>query len=143
MGIFKNRTFNLIYVHSALQAIAMHGGEAFAFIYLLKAGISVPIVLLAIGALFGSRVLFRQLVLPVVKRTGLRNALIGGIILEALTYPMLALVTGVEPMLLVYLFLLAVSSSFYWTSFHAYVALIGDSEHSGRSEEHTSELQSQ
>jgi MFS transporter, DHA1 family, inner membrane transport protein len=131
MGFFKNKTFNLIYGHATLQAVAMHGGEAFAFVYLLKAGIAVPVVLLCIGLMFGSRVIFRQAVLPVAKRIGLRQALILGILVEASTYPLLAHVTDVGPMLLAYLTLWAISSSFYWTTYHAYVALIGDSEHAG------------
>jgi hypothetical protein len=53
MGFFKNKTFNLIYVHGAFQAFAAYGGESFAFVYMLKAGIPVPIVLCAIGLLFG------------------------------------------------------------------------------------------
>lgn len=131
MGFFKNKTFNLIYMHSALQAVAMHGGEAFAFVYLLKAGIAVPVVLLSIGLMFGSRVIFRNAVLPVAKRIGLRKAFLLGILVEASTYPLLALINDVGPMLLLYLTLWAISSSFYWTTFHAYVALIGNTEHSG------------
>jgi hypothetical protein len=49
MAFFNNRNFNLIYVHGALQAIVMYGGEAFEFVYLLKAGIAPWIVLLVIG----------------------------------------------------------------------------------------------
>jgi MFS transporter, DHA1 family, inner membrane transport protein len=131
MGFFKNKTFNLIYGHAALQAVALHGGEAFAFVYLLKAGIAVPVVLLCIGLMFGSRVIFRNAVLPVAKRIGLRQALILGILVEASTYPLLAHVTEAGPLLAAYLALWALSSSFYWTTFHAYVALIGDREHSG------------
>lgn len=131
MGFFKNKTFNLIYGHSALQAVAMHGGEAFAFVYLLKAGISVPIVLSCIGLMFGSRLIFRNAVLPVAKRIGLRQALILGIVVEAATYPLLSQITETGPLLVAYLTLWAISSSFYWTTYHAYVALIGNSEHSG------------
>jgi MFS transporter, DHA1 family, inner membrane transport protein len=111
--------------------VAMHGGEAFAFVYLLKAGIAVPVVLLCIGLMFGSRVIFRNAVLPVAKRIGLRQALILGILVEVSTYPLLAHVTDVGPLLVAYLILWAISSSFYWTTYHAYVALIGDSEHAG------------
>ena len=64
MGIFVNRRFNQIYVHAALQAFASYGGESFAFIYLLKAGISVPLVFFSIGSLFSSRLLFGTAVLP-------------------------------------------------------------------------------
>lgn len=131
MGYFVNRRFNLIYVHAALQAFTTHGGEAFAFVYLLKAGIPVPIVLLSIGALFGSRLLFRMIVLPLTKRVGLRNALIFGIVLEGCTYPILSQIAGTGPLLVSYLALWAISSSIYWTTHHAYVVLIGDGQHRG------------
>ena len=131
MGFFKNRSFNYIYAHGALQSFAMYGGEAFAFVYLLKAGISAPIVLLSIGCLFGSRLIFRNAVLPVAKRFGLRNALVFGIVLEASTYPILSQVNSVDWKLVAYLTLWAISSSFYWTTYHSYVALIGDIEHRG------------
>jgi MFS transporter, DHA1 family, inner membrane transport protein len=131
MGFFKNKTFNLIYVHAAMQSIAMHGGEAFAFVYLLKAGISVPVVLLCIGAMFGTRLMFRKLVMPLVKLVGLQYALAISIVAEASTYPILSLVTDVGPMLVAYLALWAISSSMYWTTYHAYVALLGNNEHRG------------
>lgn len=131
MGYFVNRRFNLIYIHAALQAFTFHGGEAFAFVYLLKAGIPVPLVLLSIGALFGSRLLFRMAVLPLAKRFGLRNALIIGVIAEGLTYPLLSQITGTGPLLIAYLALWAASSSLYWTTYHAYVVLIGDGERRG------------
>lgn len=131
MALFKNKTFNLIYMHGALQAIAVHGGEAFVFVFLLKAGLSVPAVLLCIAALFASRMIFRRFVLPVARRFGLRNTLIFGILLEGLTYPVLSQVSEIGPLLFSYLAMYATSSSFYWTSYHGYVALIGDSAHRG------------
>lgn len=131
MGFFKNRTFNYIYAHGALQSFAGYGGEAFAFVYLLKAGITAPIVLLSIACLFGSRLIFRNAVLPVAKRFGLRNSLVFGVLLEASTYPILSQVNSADWKLVAYLTLWAISSSFYWTTYHAYVSLIGDNEHRG------------
>lgn len=131
MGYFQNRRFNLVYLHAAVQAIAMHGGESFAFIYLLKSGIPVPTVLLCIGLMFASRIVLRQAVLPIVKRIGLRQALAVSIVLEASAYPVLSQATGVGPYLVSYLALWAFSSSMYWTTYHAYVALLGDNEHRG------------
>lgn len=132
MGYFSSRSFNLVYVHAALQAFASYGGEAFAFVYLLKAGIPAPVVLLAIAAMFGSRMLFRQLVLPLVRRVGLRRALIVAILAEAATYPILSLITGTGWLLYGYLALWAFSSSLYWTTYHSYVALMGDNHSRGK-----------
>jgi MFS transporter, DHA1 family, inner membrane transport protein len=131
MGFFTNKTFNLVYIHAALQAFAMHGGEAFAFIYLLKAGIPVAQVMLCIGLMFGSRIFLRQAVLPLVKRFGLRLTLVGSILMEACAYPILSQVTELGPHLIAYLGLWALSSSIYWTTYHSYVALLGDNEHRG------------
>ena len=132
MGYFSNRSFNLVYVHAALQAFASYGGEAFAFVYLLKEGIPAPLVLLAIGAMFGSRMIFRQLVLPLVRTVGLRRALVVAILAEAATYPILSQITGTGWLLFGYLALWAFSSSLYWTTYHSYVALMGDNHARGK-----------
>jgi MFS transporter, DHA1 family, inner membrane transport protein len=131
MGFFTNKSFNLVYMHAALQAFAMHGGEAFAFIFLLKAGIPVAQVMLCIGLMFGSRIFLRQAVVPLVKRFGLRLTLVGSIVMEACAYPILSQVTEMGPYLIAYLGLWAMSSSVYWTTYHSYVALLGDNEHRG------------
>lgn len=132
MSYFANRSFNLVYVHAALQAFASYGGEAFAFVYLLKGGIPAPVVLLAIGVMFGSRMIFRQLVLPLVRRVGLRRALVVAILAEAATYPILSQITGTGWLLVGYLALWAFSSSLYWTTYHSYVALMGDNHARGK-----------
>lgn len=132
MSYFANRGFNLVYVHAALQAFASYGGEAFAFVYLLNEGIPAPVVLLAIGAMFGSRILFRRLVLPLVRRVGLRRALVVAILAEAATYPILSQITGTGWLLFGYLALWAFSSSLYWTTYHSYVALMGDTHARGK-----------
>jgi MFS transporter, DHA1 family, inner membrane transport protein len=131
MATFKNKTFNLIYVHAALQALVMHGGEGFAFVYLLKAGISTSVVLLCIAAMFASRLLFRMLVVPAVLRFGLRNTLIVSVIVEGCSYLLLPMITEAGPLLYLYLALWAASSSFYWTTYHTYVAQLGNNESRG------------
>jgi MFS transporter, DHA1 family, inner membrane transport protein len=131
MGMFKNKTFNLVYVHAALQALVMSGGEGFAFVYLLKAGISTSVVLVCIAAMFASRLLFRMAVVPVVLRFGLRNTLIVSVIIEGASYLILPMVSGVGVLLYLYLALWAASSSFYWTTYHTYVAQLGNNENRG------------
>ncbi len=131
MATFKNKSFNLIYIHAALQALVMHGGEGFAFVYLLKAGISTSVVLLCIAVMFASRLFFRMLVLPVALRFGLRNTLIVSVIVEGASYLILPMVTEAGPLLYLYLALWAASSSFYWTTYHTYVAQLGNNESRG------------
>ncbi len=131
MAMFTNKSVNYIYVHAGLQALVMSGGEGFAFVYLLKAGISTPVVLLCMGAMFGSRLLFRKAVLPVVLRFGLRRTLMVSVIVEGASYLLLPMVEGVGLPLLLYLGFWAVSSSFYWTTYHAFVSSTGNNEHRG------------
>ena len=109
----------------------MHGGEGFSFAYLLKAGISTSVVLLCIAAMFASRLIFRMAVLPVALRFGLRNTLIVSVVVEGASYLLLPMVTGVGATLYLYLALWAASSSFYWTTYHAYVAQLGNNENRG------------
>jgi hypothetical protein len=45
VNFFASRAFNRLYQKVALQAVAGHGGEAFALVYLLKAGFSYPLPL--------------------------------------------------------------------------------------------------
>jgi DHA1 family inner membrane transport protein len=132
MGFFVNRKFNLVYLHVAMQAFAMHGGEAFVFIYLLKEGIPAPVVLFCIGAMFASRLFFRNLIFPLVRQFGLKHTLILSVLVEASTYPILSQINSTGPLLVAYLTLWAISSSIYWTSYHTYVALLGDNEHRGK-----------
>jgi MFS transporter, DHA1 family, inner membrane transport protein len=131
MAAFKDKNFNLIYVHVVLQSLVMHGGEGFAFIYLLKAGISIPVVLLCIAAMFASRILFRMAVVPISITFGLRRTLIAAVVVEGATYLLLPMVTETGPILYLYLALWAASSSFYWTTYHTYVARIGSNERRG------------
>lgn len=131
MQPFANRAFNRVYVHAGLQAFASYGGEAFAFVYLLHAGIPAPVVLVCIALMFGSRMIFRQLVMPLVARIGLRRTLAVAVLAEAATYPVLSQVSEVGPLLVVYLTMWAVSSSLYWTTYHAWVALMGDNDRRG------------
>jgi MFS transporter, DHA1 family, inner membrane transport protein len=131
MAMFKNKSVNFIYIHAGLQALVMHGGEGFAFVYLLKEGISTAAVLLCIGAMFASRLLFRMAVLPVVLAFGLRKTLMASVVVEGASYLLLPMVDGVGIVLYLYLAFWAVSSSFYWTTYHAFVSSIGNNEHRG------------
>ncbi len=131
MAMFTNKSVNFIYLHAGLQALVMSGGEGFAFVYLLKAGISTPVVLLCMGAMFGSRLLFRMAVLPVVLRFGLRRTLMVSVVVEGASYLLLPMVGGIGLALFLYLTFWAVSSSFYWTTYHAFVSSTGNNEHRG------------
>ena len=131
MRFFDNTTINRTYVHAALQTFAENVGGIFVFVYLIKAGFTVPQVFAAISAIFFARILSRQIVLPIVKRIGLRNGLILGTLLVSLSYLLLTAVNGIGPMLVVFILFDGISTAFYWTCHHAYVAKLGDVENRG------------
>jgi hypothetical protein len=78
-----------------------------------------------------TRFAIRPAVLPAAMRWGLKPLIIGGNLVVALQYPLLAEVTGVDASLVAYCLVLALGDTFYWTSYHSYFALLGDSEHRG------------
>jgi MFS transporter, DHA1 family, inner membrane transport protein len=131
MKFFANSAINRIYMHSALQCFATNAGATFIYVYLLKAGIALPIVFLIIAVVVLSRPLLRFAVLPIVLRFGLRKVLIFGTILDATSYLILGHVHGLDQWLILYIAASALGTTFYWTCYHSMVARLGDEEHRG------------
>jgi MFS transporter, DHA1 family, inner membrane transport protein len=131
MKFFANSDINRIYMHSALQCFATNAGATFIYVYLLKAGIPLPIVFLIIALVVLSRPLLRLAVLPIVLRFGLRKVLLFGTILDASSYLILGHVHGLDYWLIFYITASALGTTFYWTCYHSMVARLGDEEHRG------------
>ena len=132
MAFFQNRAVNLINLHYAITAVALGGGGAFWSVYLLKAGVSVPGVLIASAATFGLRLVMRSFLLLLAVRTGLRWLVAIGSVLMALSFLPLAEVHGVGWTLLILVVVTALADTVYWPSYHAYFASLGDEEHRGQ-----------
>ncbi len=131
MKFFANSHINRIYVHSGLQSFAFNGGAVFSYVYLLKAGIATPIVFLIIASVILLRLVFRQALLPIVQRFGLRNGLIFGTLIDASSFLLLGHVNGPGLWLYAYMALSSLGTAFYWTCYHAAVTRLGDAEHRG------------
>ena len=131
MAFFGNDAVNRVNLHSGIQALARGAGTVFFLVFLLRAGISVPIALLAQAAILVGRFVLRPLVLPLAKRFGLKPLLITGTIGMAIEYPLLAEVHGVGPQLLILIIAASAGGLLYWVSYNAYFAAIGDAEHRG------------
>jgi len=131
MAFLRNRAVNWINLHSGIQALAQGMGGVFVLVFLLRAGVSVPATLCAMALIFAVRFAIRPAVVGSAVRFGLKPLVIGGNLVIALQYPLLAEVRGVDGMLLAYCLVSALGDTFYWTSYHAYFALLGDSEHRG------------
>ena len=131
MAFFRNTTVNLLNLHYGVHALALSGGGAFFAVFLLRAGVPAHGVLASLAAILVGRFFIRPWVLVLGQRYGLRPLVIAGTILTALQYPLLAEVQGVGWPLLVLCLVSSLGDTFYWTSYHAYFASLGDAEHRG------------
>jgi len=131
MKFFSNSAINRIYFHSGLQGFATNCGGAFIYVYLLKAGIALPLVFVIIAAVVLSRLALRRFVVPVAKRIGIKQAFMLGTFIDASSYLVLGQVQGLSNWLFAYVVVASLGTTFYWTCFHAVVARLGDDEHRG------------
>jgi MFS transporter, DHA1 family, inner membrane transport protein len=132
MAFFRNRTVNLLNLHSGIHAIALSGGTAFFAIYLLKCNISVPGVCLVLALILLGRFIVRPFVIRVAVQSGLKPLIVAGTLLSALQYPLLAEVHGAGAALAALIAVSAVGEMIYWTTYHAYFAALGDNEFRGQ-----------
>ncbi len=131
MAFFRNRTVNLLNLHYAIHSIALTGGGAFFTVYLLRAGVSVPLVLVSLASILLGRFIIRPVVVPLAVRFGVRTLVIAGTFLSALQYPLLSFVHGVGPALFALCAMSSLGDTVYWSTYHAYFAALGDDEHRG------------
>lgn len=131
MAFFRDKTVNLLNLHYAIHSIASSGGGAFFAVYMLKAGLSVPWVLTVLALILAGRFIIRPIIVPLAARTGIRALVITGTCLSALQYPLVAQVHGVGPQLFLLCFVAALGDTFYWSTYHAYFAALGNHESRG------------
>lgn len=132
MSFFSNDAINRVNIHTGIQTLAQSAGGVFVLVYLLQAGVPLPLVLLTQAAMSAARFALRPLVVPLARWVGLRGTLIAGTVLEAAIFPLLPQVAGPDAWLVAVVVVGAVGSVLYWTSYHAYFAALGDAEHRGR-----------
>jgi hypothetical protein len=131
MAFFRNRIVNLLNIHYGIFALVMSGGGAFYAVFLLKAGVPVRGVFLALAAINLGRFAIRPMVPALAARFGLKPLLIAGTLVGASQYFFLARVDGVGPWLFALIVVSSIGDTLYWTTYHAYFASLGDDEHRG------------
>jgi MFS transporter, DHA1 family, inner membrane transport protein len=132
MAFFRNSTVNLLNLHYWIHSIALSGGAAFLCVYLLKLGISVTGVLVALALILVGRFVIRPIVIGLAVWSGLRAMVVAGTLLSASQYLFLAEVHGTGFALAALIAVSAVGDTAYWTTYHAYFAALGDDEFRGQ-----------
>lgn len=131
MAFLRNSAVNRANLHYAVQALAMGAGGVFFLAFLLHAGVSVPVTLVTQVVILAARFVARSAVLPLARRWGLKPLLIFGALVFGCQYPLLAQVHGPGLWLAAVCLVAAVGDAFYWPTYHAYFAALGDAEHRG------------
>jgi MFS transporter, DHA1 family, inner membrane transport protein len=131
MAYLRNDAINRVNIHSSVQALAQGAGGIFFLVYMVRAGISVPMALVAQSAVFALRFALRPAVLPLAKRFGLKPLVIAGTLMLGLQYPILSEVQEVGPVLFVLVGVAALGDILYWPAYNAWFASLGDAEHRG------------
>jgi MFS transporter, DHA1 family, inner membrane transport protein len=131
MAYFRNNAVNLLNLHYGIHALALTGGGAFYAVFLLKSAVPAPAVLTSFAAILLGRFAIRPVVLPLARHFGLKPLLIFGTVATGMQYPLLADIHGVGRALFVLCAVSALADTFYWTSYHAYFASLGDPRHRG------------
>jgi MFS family permease len=132
MAFFQNTKVNLLNMHYAIIAIAHGGAGAFVSAYLLKSGVSLPMVFVALALILLGRFIIRPFVVALAVRIGLRTTVVVGALVTALQFPILAEVDGLGAILVGLCVVSAIGETIYWTSYHAYFAALSDNEHRGQ-----------
>lgn len=131
MAFFRNSAVNRLNLHYAIEMLALSGGGLFFLVFLVKVGVPVPVAFLTQAAILAGRFALRPLILPLAIRYGLKPLLIAGALGVAAIFPLLARVHGVGLELWAVIAMTSIADIFYWPSYHAYFAAVGDAEHRG------------
>jgi len=130
-SLFRNSALNRINLHYAIQTLAQGAGGLFILVFLLKAGVSVPVALAFEAAIVALRFAIRPWILPLVLGIGLRRTLILGTLAMGLQYALLPLVKGLDAAMAAVCVSAAIGNVLYWTTYHAYFARLGASDERG------------
>lgn len=132
MAYLRNSTINCLNIQGALMGLLDQATLVFAPIYFYTQGFTLPEVFVLLAVLNVARLPLRLLSFPIVRRLGLRAALMVSAAGSCLSFPMLNLVKGCGGWLVAFVFVFALFSALYWHCYHTFYSMAGEKEHRGR-----------
>lgn len=131
MAYLRNSAVNRLSINYWFYSLALSGGWAFVTVFLMKQGLPVPAVFGAVALIVAGRFVIRPLVVVLAPRYGLKPLLAFGTLFSGVQYLFIAYIHAIDLTLLAFCFAAAIGDAFYWTTYHAYFAKIGDAEYRG------------
>lgn len=125
-------TIRRVYAHTALQSFVEASGGLFVVGFLVRQGLSPAAALASFALILLSRFGLRAAVMPIARAQGLRDVVLMGAGIRALSFLLLPFVGGLGAVLVGYILVSGLGSVLYWTGFHAYVSAAGDNAALGR-----------
>ncbi|MGY2050236.1 MFS transporter [Methylobacterium sp. JK268] len=127
-----SRQFRLLTLHCVATQASTSLAGGFVGAYLLTLGLSLPAALAVYASVLGVRFALRFAVLPLVRRIGLRPALILGVVIGALQFWPLAFAQSAPGWLAAWIATVALSEALYWPVLHAASAVTAGGDTRGR-----------
>ncbi len=132
MGYLANRTINCLNVQNALMGLLEQTTSLFAPLYFYLQGFSLPEVFALLAVMNAVRLPLRLLSFPIVRRLGLRTALMVGAAGLSLSFPLLNFVQGYDRWLVGFVVGFGMFNSLYWHCYHTFYSMAGEEEHRGK-----------
>ena len=127
----EGRQLRLLTVHCVLLSLAMSLAGGFVGAYLLRLGFSLATTIAMYAALLAVRFSMRAVMLPIVRRLGMRRAMLFGALIAAFQF--LPLIKAEQPMWLsAWILIVSAGECIYWPIYHAANAVCGGAGHRGR-----------
>lgn len=127
----EGRQFRLLMLHCVLWSLAMSLASGFAGAYLLQLGFDIPETVALYGLLLTIRFAMRALILPLVRRLGVRRAMVLGTVIAAFQFLPLIHADSL-PWLCVWIGVVSAGECLYWPICHAAIAVCGGGGRRGR-----------
>lgn len=127
----EGRQFRLLMLHCVLWSAAMSLASGFAGAYLLHIGFDIPETVSLYAVLLVIRFAMRSVMLPLVRRLGVRGAMVLGTVIAAFQFLPLIHADSL-PWLCAWILIVSAGECLYWPICHAAVAVCGGHGRRGR-----------